>query len=1129
MKFMSLGSSFRWLNITQFLGALNDNVFKLLMINFLIAVTAGPTAGGIAGVASLLFAVPFLLFTPAAGALADRYSKRDIVIATKVLEIVVMVAGVVAFRSGQTTLLYITLFLMSLQSALFGPSKYGIIPELVPRDAISRANGQLVMFTYLAIILGTVLGPQLAHWLEGRYFWASLFCVLIAVLGTLASLGIGRTPAGERPARVSLLFWQGATRVLREFRHDRHLIVAMYGYAYFSVVGAFLQAAVIQYGMERLGYSSVQATTLFLYAALGIAGGGWLAGRWSGRNIEFGIVPVGALLIAGSTAWLALGAHSLVAVAIGLFLAGMGSGLYVVPLEAFLQWRSPPERRGEVVSTGGFLSWVGVFVGALLCTVALGVLKWSAAQGFLMLSAMTLALGVFSLKVLPDFFIRFVAMLLTRVAYRLRVIGLENLPVEGGALLVSNHVSFMDALQILAVQQRRIRFMMHRSIYEGSRLKPLFKLMGVIPVAMEDPPKKIVASLREARRCLDEGYLVCIFAEGALTRTGLMRGFKPGFERIVRDSQHPIIPVYIGGTWGSIFSHYYKKMNLRLPSKFPYPVTVVIGAPLPATSRAPEVRQAVMELSCTYFEDRKPLHRSLGSIFIANARHYWSEPAMDDTTGRALTWGRTLAGALALARVLRRTTKDQRNVGVLLPPSVGGALVNIALTLLRKVTVNLNFTASAEAFRSSIQQAELRTIITSRAFLEKFPQLADLPGLVLVENLRAEIGPFTSLCALAMARLAPVGWLTPLRGASADDVATIIFSSGTTGEPKGVMLSHHNIASNVEAYSMVMNATSKDRLCATLPLFHSFGYTCGIWFPALGGIKVSYHTSPLDAAKVAEVVRTRQCTALFVTPTFLLAYLRKATREDFATLRAVVVGAEKLKTRLADAFEERFGMRPFEGYGATELAPVAALSVPDVEIDGIYQVGHKEGAVGQALPGVAARIVDPETGAPLPAGHNGLLLIKGPNVMQGYLKKPELTAEVLRDGWYHTGDMAQMDEDGFITITDRLSRFSKIGGEMVPHLAIEEAYLKGLQTNEAVLAVTSVACDRRGERLIVLHTAEAGDAQTLHALIEKSDLPNLWKPDRTSYCLIDALPLTGSGKLDVKGLRQMAVTASTAQ
>jgi acyl-[acyl-carrier-protein]-phospholipid O-acyltransferase/long-chain-fatty-acid--[acyl-carrier-protein] ligase len=368
-----------------------------------------------------------------------------------------------------------------------------------------------------------------------------------------------------------------------------------------------------------------------------------------------------------------------------------------------------------------------------------------------------------------------------------------------------------------------------------------------------------------------------------------------------------------------------------------------------------------------------------------------------------------------------------------------------------------------------------------------------------------------------------MGWLTRRRRASADDVATIIFSSGTTGSPKGVMLTHHNIASNVESYSMVFRPTETDHLCATLPLFHSFGYTCGIWFPALAGIRVSYHVSPLDAGKVAEVVRTRKCTAIFVTPTFLMAYLRKAQREDFATLRVVVAGAEKLKPRLADAFEERFGIRPLEGYGATELSPVAALSLPNQEVDGVYQTGHKEGAVGQPVPGVAARIVDPDTGAPVAAGHDGLLLIKGPNVMKGYLNRPDLTAEAVVDGWYRTGDMAQMDEEGFITITDRLARFSKIGGEMVPHLAVEDVYLKALNTAEHLVAVTSVACDKRGERLVVLHTAAAGDPARLHEFMQASELPNLWKPGRDAYVQVDAIPVTGTGKLDVKGLRAAAL------
>ncbi len=1117
------GKSFAWMNATQFFGALNDNIFKLLSFFFAIRLLGAERASSLVSLGGALFVVPFLLFTPAAGVLADRISKRTIIFWAKVLEIVVMALGVLAFSLSWVPGAFIVLFLMSTQSALFGPSKYGIVPELVQRDQISAANGALTLMTYLAIILGTAVGPWLGEVVGGRLWVAALVCVGIAVAGTMTSVGIERTPAGGSQARPSFSIVGDVWRTLRSIRGDTQLMMAVVASAYFSLIGSFLQLNLIPYGMNALGLSETQSGYLFFFAAIGIGVGSWLAGRLSGRNVEFGIVPIGALILAGAILGLGCSGVGLNSVRALILLAGVGAGLFLIPLDSFIQFRSPRDRVGSILAASSFLSWTGVLIGALLIWLFSGPLKLTSGQGFLVMGVLTVVLGVVAVIVLPDFLVRFFAMLLTRVCYRLRAHGVKNLPVEGGALLVANHVSFMDALQILAVQQRRIRFLMHRSIYEKKWLNPLFRLMGVIPIATEDSPKKIVESLRQARQAMDDGYMVCIFAEGALTRTGMTQGFRAGLERIVKDTSHPIIPIYIGGTWGSIFSHYYGKQQLRLPTKFPYPVSVMIGKPLPSNTRASDVRQAVMELAADYFETRKPLHRSLGEIFIKMARRKWGKAAIDDTSGRSLTWGTSLIGAIALARELRRRTQGEKNIGVLLPPSVGGMLVNVAIALLRKTSVNLNFTASDEAFRSAIEQAEIKTIISARAFIEKFPQYASLPGLVLMEDVRAGIGRFDTLRAACAARFLPVRCLTPLRGASADDVATIIFSSGTTGAPKGVMLTHHNIASNVESCTLVFRPREEDRLCATLPLFHSFGFTVGIWFPALTGICASYHTSPLDAGRVATMVRERKCTAMFVTPTFLLAYLRKAEREDFASLRLVVAGAEKLKPRLADAFEERFGIRPLEGYGTTELSPVAALSLPDVDVDGVYQAGHKEGSVGQPVPGVVARIVDPESGEALPVGSNGLLLIKGPNVMKGYLNRPDLTKEALVDGWYRTGDMAQLDENGFITITDRLARFSKIAGEMVPHLAIEEVYLRKLGTSEAVLVVTSVASERKGERLVVLCTAAAGDLLALHEIMQASELPNLWRPARDSYFRIDALPLTGSGKLDVKEVRMMAM------
>jgi acyl-[acyl-carrier-protein]-phospholipid O-acyltransferase/long-chain-fatty-acid--[acyl-carrier-protein] ligase len=681
----------------------------------------------------------------------------------------------------------------------------------------------------------------------------------------------------------------------------------------------------------------------------------------------------------------------------------------------------------------------------------------------------------------------------------------------------------MDALLLLATQQRRIRFLAERGTWEQPWLRFVMRIMGIVPVSTGDAPKKVVASLKAAREALDAGYLVCIFAEGALTRSGNLLAFRSGFEHIVKGTDYPILPVYLGGAWGSIFSYAHGTPLRRLPVSFPYPVTVIFGEPMPATSTAADVRERILELSCRYFEDRKRQRRPLFAEFARTARHNWFSEAMADSAGRRLTYAAALTAALALARALKRGVAGQAHVGVLLPPSIGGALTNLALSALGRAPVNLNFTASETAFRSAIRQADIRCVVASRVFLERLAGKITPPdGTIYIEDLVARIGPGAKALAWLRAGLLPSGWLGRIRKFDPDRVAAVLFSSGSTAEPKGVMLSHHNLASNIESLRMVFHPSDRDVVCAALPFFHSFGFTATLWFPLLSGFRAVYHPNPLDAKGVAEVVRAHGATLLFATPTFLTAYLRRAEPDDFRTLRMVVAGAEKLKPALADAFAEKFGIRPLEGYGATELAPVAALNVPDVELGGMRQVGAKEGTVGHPVPGVAVRIVDPATGQPVRQGESGLLLVKGPNVMVGYLGQPAKTAEVLRDGWYNTGDIARTDRDGFITITDRLSRFSKIAGEMVPHVAVEDELQRRLGRTLQALAVTSVADDKRGERLVVLYTDEAGGADDLRRAVAACELPNLWKPDAGSLFRVEALPLLGSGKLDLKALRERA-------
>jgi acyl-[acyl-carrier-protein]-phospholipid O-acyltransferase/long-chain-fatty-acid--[acyl-carrier-protein] ligase len=417
-------------------------------------------------------------------------------------------------------------------------------------------------------------------------------------------------------------------------------------------------------------------------------------------------------------------------------------------------------------------------------------------------------------------------------------------------------------------------------------------------------------------------------------------------------------------------------------------------------------------------------------------------------------------------------------------------------------------------------------VVTSKVFLEKAKiEVPDGIEPIWIEEVRDGIGRFDRAVALVLAWLAPVRLLEKTCGASrrttVDDTAAVIFSSGSTGEPKGVVLSHFNIDSNVEAIAQVFRTRPDDRVLDVLPLFHSFGYLV-LWLARNRGLPLICHANPLEAGAIGALVLRYDATILLATPTFLQLYVRRCTPAQFGSLRLVIAGAEKLAEPAAQAFEDHFGIRPLEGYGMTECSPVVAVSASDYRAPGFFQPGSRRGFVGQPLPGVSVRIVDPEGGAPLGPDTPGMVLVKGPNVMQGYLGRDDLTAAAIRDGWYVTGDIGLMDRDGFLKITGRLSRFSKIGGEMVPHERVEEALQQALGTEERVFAVTAVGDERKGEQLAVLYAT--GDDRVAEALEKVSTfgLPNLFIPRRDHFVKVDALPTLGTGKLDLRAVRRIA-------
>jgi acyl-[acyl-carrier-protein]-phospholipid O-acyltransferase/long-chain-fatty-acid--[acyl-carrier-protein] ligase len=637
----------------------------------------------------------------------------------------------------------------------------------------------------------------------------------------------------------------------------------------------------------------------------------------------------------------------------------------------------------------------------------------------------------------------------------------------------------------------------------------------------------ILRALRSAGQALDDGEIVCIFPEGQITRTGTLLPFRRGFERIVKGRQAPVIPVHLDRLWGSIFSFERGRFLRKWPERIPYPLTVSFGTPLPADTPAYKLRDAVCTLGEEAWHLRKSYRRPLHREFIHAMRRHPLRFAMADQTRPHMSSLQALIGSIVLARVLRPHWEDQRHVGILLPPTVAGALVNVAALLCGKTSVNLNYTVGKSGLETAVRLAGLRTIVTSRIFIEKAKlELPEGPSIIWLEDVARTIGTGQKLVASFLALFAPARLIERACGQdrplTMDDLATIIFSSGSTGEPKGVMLSHFNIDANAQGANQVLHLYQDERVLGILPFFHSFGYLV-FWLAMFKNVGIVFHPSPIDVTAIGDLVLRHRITFLVTTPTFLQLYQRRCTPEQFSSLRVVLTGAEKLPSRLAQAFEDRFGIGPIEGYGVTECAPVIAVNCPDFRAAGYFQPASRRGTVGQPLPGVSVQIVDPDSFAPLPPDTPGMLLVKGPNVMKGYLGREDLTDKAMHDGWYITGDIAKLDEDGFVTITDRLSRFSKIGGEMVPHGKVEEALQQAVGSEMQVFAVTGIPDEKKGERLAVLHTLDESRIPEILGQLATNGLPNLFIPSRANFVKVEALPMLGTGKMDLRGLKRIAI------
>jgi acyl-[acyl-carrier-protein]-phospholipid O-acyltransferase/long-chain-fatty-acid--[acyl-carrier-protein] ligase len=712
----------------------------------------------------------------------------------------------------------------------------------------------------------------------------------------------------------------------------------------------------------------------------------------------------------------------------------------------------------------------------------------------------------------------FVGRLLVRSFYRVTVLGLENLP-GGGFLLVPNHISWVDALVLQLACPRPIRYVIDQAYYHRPILHPLLRALGCIPINIRHSH----AAVRSAAEKADAGEIVCVFPEGQLERTGTLLRLQRGYELIARHANAQVVPVWLDQLWGSIFSFQGGRFFTKFPKRIPYPVTIAFGKPLePKTADVATVREELLKLGESCFSRRPSLNRHLAEECVRGLkRRPFATAVIDGTDYTELSRSKLLGAAAALSRYLRKEFPDER-IAIVLPASKGSMLANLAVTLANKVPVDLNFTMGRAANESCCKRANLRVAISATQFMER---LKDFPWPERVLKLDELLPPMKRqiICWWIISVLAPARLLLgllqiPKKGGHRE--AVLLFTSGTTGEPKGVVVSHRNVVGNVSQFRQLLDARKTDAILGSLPFFHTFGSTVTLWYPLIEGVRIVTYPNPLEPAKCAALIERYQLTFLLATPTFLRLYLRKAEPEQLRSLRLIIVGAEKLPLDLASHFEECFHKKVFEGYGLTETAPVVSVNLPEPTPNAAPT--RRLGSVGRLAPGIAAEIREPETNRKLSVFETGMLWLRGPNIFEGYLHDPKRSAEVLRDGWLKTGDIARFDEDGFLYIEGRLSRFSKIGGEMVPHEAIEQKIIDLLELSgrdERPIAIVGVQDEAKGEALVLLSTVYI-DLAELRKKLQEAGVPNLWIPKQVQRT--EAIPVLASGKLDLKKCQERA-------
>jgi len=1132
-----------------FINAFVDLGHKIIIQNTVLKVYSNETQIILTAIVNGLILLPFiLLFTPS-GYLSDHFHKPKVMKISAFIAIIITLFITLSYYKGWFYLSFALTLLLAIQSALYSPAKYGYIAEIAGKSRLSGANALVQASTVLAILSGIFCFSVLFEsFLTGfndlqpkqiiqqiapiGWILVALSCFEWLLTFRLPQFSIQQNKKAYKLKQyVNGAYLKSNLKII--FHHEV-IWLSIIGLAVFWSISQVIIAVYPAYAKAVLNTdNTIIIQGILASTGIGIVFGSLLAGRLSKQYIETALIPLGAIgfvITVFSLPYLTT-IYSMVG---NFMLLGIFGGLFIVPLNALIQFHCQDQQRGTILAGNNWIQNIAM-LSFLILTALFSYNDFNERTLLQIISFVALIGTLYTIYKLPQSLVRYLTAFFFSSRYKVQVQGFDKIPSQGGVLLLGNHISWLDWAILQIACPRPVRYVMHRTIYKKWYLKWFFDFFGVIPISGGHSK----TALTKIGNLLKQGEVVCLFPEGSISRNGQLGEFKKGYELAVKELEETdavIVPFYLRGLWGTFFSRSNERLQQIRKQGWRNDVIVAFAHPISIKTTTVQIKSAVFDLSIEAWQEHTRCLEDIPHAWISQVKREPKRRCLIEAKGGLeLNAISALTGAIGFSKLIKKNSPEQ-NIGLLVPTSVGGLLVNMAALIGGKTVVNLNYTANINALISALHAADLKTIYTSSQFIKKLNQrgidltpLLDKVKVLYLEDLKQQISTAQKIRILLSIRLFSASVLKRIYCASADleKTAAILFSSGSEGKPKGVMLSHRNMIANIKQVSDVMDPQNEDVLMATLPLFHAFGITVTGIMPLLEGVPVVTHPDPTDVVNISKAIAQNKATLFCATSTFLRFFIKNKRVHPLmlADLRLVIAGAERLNPEVREAFKLKFNKEIYEGYGTTECTPVASVNIQDRldTSDWRVQIGQKIGTVGLPLPGSSFRIVDPNSMQTLEAEEDGLILIGGTQVMQGYLNDPEKTAEVIieLDGvrWYKTGDKGHLDRDGFLTIIDRYSRFAKIGGEMISLGAIEQNIMPKLNNEDEILAI-AIRDEKKGEKVVLLYVGESTEAD-INEVIKQADLNTLSKPSK--IIKVEVIPKLGTGKTDFNQAKQLVL------